>query len=77
MKVYIAKCTTSDPEIPDFSNTITLRVFSTKKLAKNSFTRKENRIEKDGQKWISEHICFRGDHEIEEYELDKGYSHGV
>lgn len=70
MKAYLAKCTTYDPEkeYPESSVEI-LGVFSTPKLAKDSFTRKERRYDKGGA-WTSEHICFRGEHEVEEYEID-------
>lgn len=77
MKVYIAKCTTADPDIENGpSYTDILGIFSTKELAMRAFIRKEPRIDKDGNKWISEHICYEGAHEIKEYEVDEWFAFG-
>ena len=77
MKVYISKCTTSDPDIEgDSQRAVILGAFSTRKLAEDSFTRKEERLDKKCGKWTAQHICFEGCHEIEEYEVDKWFHLG-
>jgi hypothetical protein len=70
MKLYLAQCTTYDPEMdyPDKSVEI-LGIFSTQKLAEESFEREEKRVE-HSQEYIVKHQCFRGEHEVYEFELD-------
>lgn len=69
-KVYVAKCTTVDPEAEGEDRSVAiLGVFSSSAKAKGSFTKETLRVGRDGS-WISKHICFRGYHEIDEYEID-------
>ena len=73
MKLYVAICEEYDPEsrcqeyCPPRKEI--LGIFSTAELAKEAFTRKEQR-QNGKDSWVSEHICFRGDHTVEEYNLD-------
>jgi len=70
MKVYLAKCTTHDPETecPEASVEI-LGIFSTPKLAEEAFTRVEDRQSEHGP-YQAKHQCWRGEHEVEGYEID-------
>ena len=77
MKVYVAKCITSDPDIVCGSQrTAVLGIFSCREMAEEAFTREEERKDRDGWVWTAKHICFEGSHEIEEYELDKWFPLG-
>lgn len=72
MRIYIAKCTTADPEVENGPYYIhTLGAFSTKELAEQSFTKEVKVPNKTEGYWVKKHICFEGAHEIEEYEIDK------
>jgi len=70
MKVYLAKCTTYDPEseYPEASVEI-LGIFSTPELAEGAFTRVEDRQSEHGPYQVK-HQCWRGEHEVEGYEID-------
>lgn len=62
-KVFIAQCTEIDTGDGQFRTTL-LGVYSTRELAEASFIRDEERIAPDGERWLSKHICYRGNHSI-------------
>lgn len=83
--VYLAKCTTYDPESElQESSVEILGIFSTAKLAEDAFTREEKRVDnnlyKQGKdvapgvtncrKYTVKHQCWCGEHEVEGYEID-------
>lgn len=85
MKVYLAKCTTYDPESEENESSVEiLGIFSTAKLAESAFTREEKRIDDnlykqgkdvapgvtDSREYTVKHQCWLGEHEVEEYEID-------
>ncbi len=76
MKVFMATCTTVDPETGDTSVKI-LGVFSIRMLAEAAFDRIEKMIEPDGKTWWRHHSCFRGNHEVKELEIDAWYPLGI
>ncbi len=73
MLIYQAVCITHDPEIDNSSNDREIiGIFSELEYAQNSFDRQERRESNVGTVgfYISKHECFRGKHEVYEYELD-------
>ncbi len=73
MEVYLAKCTEFDPELDKQSHgSVTcIGVFSTREKAEEIFSKKIEKIDpKTGKKWFWHHICFEGEHEVEEFVLD-------
>ena len=72
MKVYMAICTTVDPDVGNTSVNV-LGVFSTRELANAAFTRTEKVTNPDGMTWTHHHICYKGDHEVKELDVDEWY----
>lgn len=70
MLIYVAICTTHDPEIDNSSDDKEIiGIFSDIEYAQNAFDRQEKRTGSSGN-WIATHICFRGEHAVYEYEID-------
>ena len=76
MKVYVATCSTNDPDsdsvLGEYAVEI-LGVFVDPNIAKQAFI-KEEVVESSTGNWIRKHVCFRGDHEVKEFKLNQeGY----